>query len=98
MRAIFTRGAYATSMTSVCPSVTLMDCGDRKWKSAHDRLDLSWHLAVCMNDKSDPDHSILWSQIKFNGERRVGYGKMCTGILHFGHNNISCASYAYRPI
>jgi len=33
--------AFATSMTSVCPSVTLVDCDrivHQKWKSAHDRI------------------------------------------------------------
>ena len=45
-------GTYATSMTSVCPSLTLVDCDhtvQEKCKSANNRI------GRCL----DPDHSIL---------------------------------------
>ena len=54
---ISTSRAYATSMTSVRLSVTLMDCDrNKKWILAHDRIDLSLGN---LHAEADPDRSIL---------------------------------------
>jgi len=51
--------AYATSMMSVCPPVTLVDCDDivqQKLKSAHGRID--WCFGY-LHAKVNPDCNIL---------------------------------------
>jgi len=62
--AILACRAYATSMTSACTSVTLVDCDNivqRKNGIEHDRMSLSW-LLTCWS-RPGLYCSILWSGV-----------------------------------
>jgi len=73
------------SITSVCLSVTLVDCDHNKqWKSAHDRIGRCL-LIGDMNTEADPDLSILLSRVLYSS---MGYRYGKCGALHFAGNNL----------
>jgi len=70
---------YATSMTSVRPSVC-----NKKWKSAHDRIGQSLGVLCYLAAEASPDRGIVWSRILLR--KRSGVWKTVEFCTLHGNN------------